>query len=58
MAFLAYLATTGRAHSREALATLLWPEQDESRGRASLRYTLWTLKKRFVLHHFNQETGT
>ena len=45
MALLAYLATTGRAHSREALATLLWPDQDESRGRASLRYTLWVLKK-------------
>lgn len=39
-ALLAYLAATGRAHSRDALATLLWPESDQQSGRASLRRTL------------------
>jgi len=29
MALLAYLAETGRAHSRDSLATLLWPEYDQ-----------------------------
>jgi len=45
MALLAYLAVTGTAHSREALATLLWPESTPSRGRASLRRVLVTLRQ-------------
>jgi diguanylate cyclase (GGDEF)-like protein len=40
IALLAYLAVTGRAHSRDALATLLWPEQSQSRARAGLRTAL------------------
>src|SRR5580692_5159743 len=40
VALLALLAVTGRGHSREQLADLLWPEADSVKGRASLRRTL------------------
>ena len=40
VALLAYLAVTGQGHSRDALATLFWPEHDQSRARAGLRRTL------------------
>ncbi len=43
VALLAYLAVTGQAHSREALATLLWPDHDAARALAYLRRTLWEL---------------
>jgi len=39
-ALLAVLAVTGREHSRDQLADLLWPEADSAKGRASLRRTL------------------
>ncbi|VFQ45902.1 AfsR/SARP family transcriptional regulator [Desulfoluna butyratoxydans] len=35
-----YLAVTGRAHTREKLADLLWPDQEQDKGRASLRRAL------------------
>jgi len=44
IALLAYLALTGETHTRDTLATLFWPESDQSRGRASLRRTLSTLR--------------
>ncbi|HJZ29385.1 MAG TPA: AAA family ATPase, partial [Streptosporangiaceae bacterium] len=40
VALLALLAVTGREHSREQLADLLWPDADSVKGRASLRRTL------------------
>ena len=40
VALLALLAVTGRGHSRDQLADLLWPEADNAKGRASLRRTL------------------
>jgi ABC-type oligopeptide transport system substrate-binding subunit/DNA-binding SARP family transcriptional activator len=43
VALLAYLAVTGQAHSRDTLATLLWPDYDQSRARGALRRTLSTL---------------
>jgi ABC-type oligopeptide transport system substrate-binding subunit/DNA-binding SARP family transcriptional activator len=45
VALIAYLAVTGHGHTRDALATLLWPEFDQSRARAGLRRTLSTLNR-------------
>ena len=45
IALLAYLAVTGRPHSREALATLLWPEQDGASARSNLRRELSNLRQ-------------
>ena len=43
LALLAYLAVERRSHGRASLVALLWPEADESRGRAVLRRTLHAL---------------
>ncbi len=45
IALLAYLAVEGQAQSRAVLATLLWPESDEARGRSALRRTLTALNQ-------------
>ena len=42
-ALLAYLAITAQPHSRDALATLFWPDLDQQRGRAYLRRDLAVL---------------
>ncbi|MBX3059905.1 MAG: protein kinase [Anaerolineae bacterium] len=44
MALLAYLAVTARPHGRDALATLFWPDYDQSGARANLRRDLSYLK--------------
>ncbi len=44
-ALLFYLAATGRAHTREHLATLLWSESVESNARHSLRGSLYHLRQ-------------
>jgi predicted ATPase/DNA-binding SARP family transcriptional activator len=44
-ALLAYLVVTGQGHSRDALATLFWPEHDQSQARAGLRRALASLRK-------------
>jgi predicted ATPase/DNA-binding SARP family transcriptional activator len=44
MALLAYLIVTARAHTRESLATLLWPESDQSSALGNLRRDLSGLK--------------
>ncbi|MFN8489237.1 MAG: ABC transporter substrate-binding protein [Caldilineaceae bacterium] len=44
LALLIYLAVTNQPHSRAKLATLFWPEQNESRALAYLRHTLWKLR--------------
>ncbi|MFN2220234.1 MAG: SARP family transcriptional regulator, partial [Anaerolineae bacterium] len=45
VALLAYLALTRQPHSRDALATLLWPELDQSHARGQLRRTLSLLNR-------------
>lgn len=45
VALLVYLAVNRQPHSRDTLATLLWPESDQSRGRAALRRTLSVLNQ-------------
>ncbi len=45
MALVAYLAITDHPHSRDALATLLWPDHDQTKARAALRRTLSVLKQ-------------
>ena len=45
VALLAYLVVEAKPYSREALATLLWPNSDQSRALAYLRRTLWEINK-------------
>jgi DNA-binding SARP family transcriptional activator len=45
LAVLAYLAVTGAAHTRQAVAGLLWPEHTEAQAHAYLRNSLWSLKR-------------
>jgi DNA-binding SARP family transcriptional activator/predicted ATPase len=45
LALLAYLAVTGRPHTRDTLIGLFWPEATESNARASLRKTLFDLRR-------------
>jgi predicted ATPase/DNA-binding SARP family transcriptional activator len=44
VALLAYLGATALPHSRDALATMLWPENDQSGARANLRRELSRIK--------------
>jgi predicted ATPase/DNA-binding SARP family transcriptional activator len=45
-ALLAYLALTpGRAHRREQVAGLLWPDSSEANARGYLRQALWRVRK-------------
>ncbi|MDT8306293.1 MAG: BTAD domain-containing putative transcriptional regulator, partial [Anaerolineae bacterium] len=44
LALLVYLARTGRSHSREALATLLWPDYDHSSALSNLRREMSRIK--------------
>ncbi len=45
LALLTYLAVTRQAHTRDALAALLWPENDQSSARANLRRTLYRINQ-------------
>ncbi|NDJ76891.1 MAG: hypothetical protein GYB65_11585 [Chloroflexi bacterium] len=44
VALLAYLVTTGKAHHRERLATLLWPESKPDVARTSLRQAVQAIR--------------
>jgi predicted ATPase/DNA-binding SARP family transcriptional activator len=48
IALIAYLAVVQQRQSRDTLATLLWPEYDQSHARATLRRTLSTLNKALI----------
>ncbi|HSF82267.1 MAG TPA: AAA family ATPase [Anaerolineales bacterium] len=45
IALLAYLVVSGKPHTRDTLAALLWPEYNQSNARAALRRTLSALRK-------------
>ena len=45
LALLAYLAVTRQPHTRQALATLLWPDYEPGAARGELRRLLWVLNK-------------
>jgi predicted ATPase/DNA-binding SARP family transcriptional activator len=45
LALLAYLALEDRSHSRESLATLLWPDFSAERAFHNLRRSLWAINK-------------
>lgn len=47
IALLAYLAITGRPHTREHLTDLLWPDSLPDAARKNLRNTLWAIRKQF-----------
>ncbi|MBN1661182.1 MAG: hypothetical protein JXA93_22510 [Anaerolineae bacterium] len=49
-ALLAYVAVTGRPHSREALAGLLWPDCTEADARGNLRKVVAELRRRLPCH--------
>ena len=42
---LAYLAVTGKSHTRDHLAGLLWPDYEQDSAYAYLRRTLWELNQ-------------
>ena len=45
IALLAYLAVTGKSHTRDALAAMFWPGYDRDSAYAYLRRTLWELNQ-------------
>src|SRR5512138_1651439 len=45
IALLAYLVVSAQTYNRDALATLFWPEYDQSSARANLRREISRLKQ-------------
>lgn len=45
IALLAYLVLEQGVQSRDTLAALFWPEYDQKRARANLRYLLWRMRQ-------------
>ena len=58
LALLVYLALHRAAHSRDVLATLLWPESGQSQARASLRRTLHRLQRALELEAVRADADT
>ena len=46
LGLLVYLAVTKQPHSRDALATLLWPEEGQTEARGNLRRTLYRINEK------------
>ena len=57
MALLAYLIVTDQRHSRDELATLLWPDCDQSHARANLRRCLSELRQIFGKGFIRSDQG-
>jgi predicted ATPase/DNA-binding SARP family transcriptional activator len=56
-ALLAYLAVeAGRAHSRDALVALIWPDQPDETARQNLRHVLYKLRQ--TLHDTTERADT
>jgi DNA-binding SARP family transcriptional activator len=58
LALLAYLAVTPGSRRRDTLATLLWPDYDQSSARAHLRRALVSLTKRLGSERFVADRET
>ncbi|MCP4358170.1 MAG: tetratricopeptide repeat protein [Chloroflexi bacterium] len=61
IALLTYLVVTGQPHSRDVLATLFWPENDQSSARANLRRELSRLRQQVgddILHIDRTQVAT
>src|SRR2546429_1462593 len=58
IALLAYLTVTHQRHSRDVLASLLWPEYDQTNARGALRRTLSTLNKALAGNWLGIERAT
>jgi len=52
VALLSYLAVTQKTHTRDHLATLLWPENDQTSARSNLRRILYMLRKAVGVDYF------
>ena len=50
LALLVYLAATGRAHARQKLAALLWPDFSEAQARQALRTALADIRRALALY--------
>ena len=46
LALLAYMAITRRIHRRDTLATMFWPDSDQSAARQSLRGSIYEINKK------------
>lgn len=58
LALLAYLAFTRQPHSRDVLATLLWPENNQKSARANLRRMVYELHRRTKIELLEATTDT
>ncbi len=58
LALLIYLAMTARAHSREQLAALLWPDASDTQARQALRNALWDIRHATGDDHLTADTET